>query len=289
MDKVISVIIPTLNAGNDICILLSVLYKQNVKPAEIIIIDSESDDNTLDLVKQYAEVRIIQIKRKDFDHGRTRDKALRESKGNVIVFLTQDAIPANEEFLAELIDPLQDETVALCTGRQLPKEDASRMEKLIRAFNYPDSSQTKQKKDIDRLGIKTFFCSDVCAAYNREIYLSLGGFEYPLRTNEDMLYAAKAIQSGYKIVYNAQAQVYHSHNLTLCEQYRRNFEQGFEIEKHQELLANVSQETEGMKLVKFVSVELLKRGHFISFIHFGLDCVARLLGNRAGRKAYHHT
>ncbi len=282
----ISVIIPTLNAEKELPGLLSAIKSQKPSPYEIIVIDSGSEDKTKEICRSFNTVRLIEIQRSEFDHGRTRDFGLRSSHGDVVVFLTQDALPIGEEFLLNLVSPLSDGLVAVSTGRQIPKENASKMEKLVRTFNYPEESHVRSKEDLQNMGIKTFFSSDVCAAYNREIYLSLGGFEYPVLTNEDMFYAAKAINSGYKIAYAANAQVFHSHDYSLREQYIRNYAQGYEIERHRELLGEVSKESEGVKLVKFVSSKLLSHGLFLSFIRFGLDCVARYLGSAMGRRAY---
>lgn len=281
----ISVIIPTLNAEKELPELFRSLKSQTQTADEIIIVDSESEDKTVEICKQ-NNAKLIQIRRKEFDHGKTRDMALRESTGDIVVFLTQDAIPANKIFLSKLISYLNEDKVAVSTGRQLPKENATRMEQLIRAYNYPSESYIRSKDDLSKMGIKTFFYSDVCAAYNRNIYIELGGFDYPLKTNEDMFFAAKVINSGYRIAYAADAQVFHSHNFTLSEQYRRNYIQGYEIENHKERLNNVSQETEGMRLVKYVSRELLKKGHLLSFAHFGLDCMARYLGSKNGKRKY---
>lgn len=249
----ISVIIPTLNAGGAIDNLLKKLSEQTSSISEIIIVDSESSDDTLSICKNNAAVQVINIKRSDFDHGKTRDLAFRQSKGDIVVFLTQDAIPADRFFIEKLIVPLADEHVAVSTGRQLPKADATKMEKLVRSFNYPAESHIRSKDDLPQMGIKTFFCSDVCAAYKRSIFLRLGGFEYPLKTNEDMFFAAKAINAGYCIAYAADAQVFHSHNFTLREQYNRNYIQGYEIERHRAELGKVKQESEGIKLVKYVN------------------------------------
>jgi rhamnosyltransferase len=101
-----------------------------------------------------------------------------------------------------------------------------------------------------------------------------------------MFFAAKAIRNGYRVAYAAEALVYHSHNFSLKEQYQRNYIQGYEIERHRPLLGEVNQESEGMKLVQFVSSGLLKKGQFVSFVHFGLDCCARLLGSKGGKKKY---
>ena len=281
----VSVIVPTLNAENEIGALIQLLHAQSLQPDEIVVVDSGSTDKTVEVCRQ-DNVGLIQITRSEFDHGKTRDYAFRKSSGDIVVFLTQDAVPANEYFLEKLVAPLMDKTVAISTGRQIPKNNATEMERLVRAFNYPASSYIRSKADLPRLGIKTFFSSDVCAAYNRDIYLALGGFDYPLKTNEDMFFAAKVINAGYRIAYAADAQVLHSHNFTLREQYKRNYVQGYEIERHRASLNGVHQEAEGMKLVKFVSGELLKKGRILSFIRFGFDCCARFLGSRAGKKAY---
>ena len=281
----ISVIIPTLNAEHELLGLLEALKKQRIKELEIIVIDSESADQTVAIAEE-AGAQVLSVARKDFDHGKTRDYALRESSGDIVVFLTQDAMPANDRFLENLIRPLSEEKVAVVTGRQLPKTDAVLMEKLVRTFNYPSESHIRSEEDVERMGIKAFFCSDVCAAYNRQIYLELGGFDFPLKTNEDMFYAAKAIRNGYRVAYAADALVFHSHNFSLTEQYERNYIQGYEIERHRPLLGEVSQESEGMKLVKTVSSGLLRQGQVLSVSRFGLDCCARLLGSRAGKKKY---
>ncbi len=281
----ISVIIPTLNAEEEIALLIEALLTQNHRVDEIIIVDSASTDRTVSICKGET-IHLLQIKRNEFDHGKTRDMALRKCTGDIVIFLTQDAVPANEDFIRKLITPLKEEKIAVSTGRQIPKENATRMERLVRVFNYPPESHIRSKEDLPRMGIKTFFCSDVCAAYNKEIYLKLGGFDYPLKTNEDMFYAAKAIHSGYRIAYAAEALVYHSHNLTLKEQFDRNYVQGYEIQRHKNLLEGVSEKSEGMELVRYVSFELLKHGYVLSFIRFGLDCCARLLGNYAGKKSF---
>ena len=239
----ISVIIPTLNAEKDLPSLLRALLTQTLQPAEILIADSESSDGTVRIAEGAAgdlPVRILPVKRAEFDHGKTRDWALRESVGDTVVFLTQDAVPADERFLENLVRPLEQEDIAVVTGRQLPKKNATPMEKLVRTFNYPAESHIRSEADVARMGIKAFFCSDVCAAYRRRIYEELGGFEYPLKTNEDMFFAAAAIRNGYRVAYAADARVLHSHNFSLKEQYHRNRIQGYEIERHRSLLGNVS-------------------------------------------------
>lgn len=282
----ISVIIPVLNAEKYIKSLLDMLFNQTVRPDEIVVVDSESEDNTTAICKQYPNVRIISILRKDFDHGKTRDLALKQCIGDIVIFMTQDAIPYDNNCFENLVKVLKcNSKVAVACARQLPRKDASAIERLIREYNYPGQSNIRSQKDVVSMGIKAFFCSDVCAAYNKKIYEEIGGFDYPIKTNEDMLFAAKAINNDYLVAYCAEAMVYHSHNFNLREQYKRNYIQGFELQIHKEELLNVSQNSEGIKLVYYVSKKLLSRCKIVSFICFGFDCFARLLGNKRGRAA----
>lgn len=281
----ISVIIPTLNAEHDIEGLLTVLGRQSIQPIEILVVDSASEDRTIELIQKHKSVRLLQIDRQDFNHGGTRDLALRESRGDFVCFLTQDAVPVSDDYLELLVAPMVDDSeIALVSGRQLPKADARRFEQLVRGFNYPDSSSVRSKRDLKKYGIKTFFASDTCSAYRRTAYLECGGFEH-VNTNEDMLMAAKFIASGMKVAYEPRAEVYHSHNLTPSQQYARNRAVGFFLETHADDLMRASEIGEGSRLVKSVSSQLLREGNLVEFIAFGVDCCARLLGNRAGRRA----
>lgn len=167
-------------------------------------------------------------------------------------------------------------------GVRFARPDARPAERLVREFNYPEQSHIRDASDIERLGIKAFFASDVCAAYRRSAYLAVGGFEHPIDTNEDMLIAAAFLHAGYKIAYEASAEVVHSHNFTLKQQYKRNYLMGKEIQKHAASLGGAKVAGEGMALVKYVIQGLAKGCHFCEIIRFCFDCAARLLGNRAG-------
>lgn len=281
----VSVIIPTLNAEHEIEDLLAALERQSLRPMEILVVDSASDDDTVPLVKTHEGIRLLQIERCDFNHGATRDMALRATTGDFVCFLTQDALPASDAYLERLVTPMVgDPSIALVSGRQLPKADARRFEQLVRSFNYPDSPSVRSKSDLNKRGIKTFFASDSCSAYRRTAYLDCGGFEY-VNTNEDMLMAARFVASGLKVAYEPGAEVYHSHNLTPSQQFARNRAVGMFLESHSDDLMHASEIGEGGRLVKAVSSQLLREGNLTEFIAFGVDCCARLLGNRAGRRA----
>lgn len=279
----ISVVIPTLNAEKEIDGLLVCLEGQTMHPVEIIVVDSASEDATAAEVAKHPDVVLESIKRSDFNHGLTRDFALRKTMGDYVCFLTQDAVPTSERYLENLVAPmLRDPSVALVSGRQLPKQDARRFEQLVRGFNYPADASVRSKSDLPLYGIKTFFASDVCSCYRREAYVACGGFP-AVETNEDMLMAARFIAAGLKVAYEPAAEVYHSHNLTLRQQYARNKAVGRFLEAHRDELMGASEIGEGGKLVKEVSSRLIREGRFLEFCAFGFDCAARLFGNRKGR------
>lgn len=279
----LSIVIPTLNAVAEIDVLLSLLEGQTLRPREILVVDSSSDDDTASEVAKHPEVEFLVIDRKDFNHGLTRDMALRRTVGDFVCFLTQDAVPASDTYLEKLVAPmLADDSIALVSGRQLPKADARRFEQLVRGFNYPDQSSVRGKKDLSKYGIKTFFASDVCSCYRRDAYLDCGGFDR-VNTNEDMLMASRFVAAGCKVAYEPKAEVYHSHNLTPKEQYARNRAVGRFLEEHVDDLMHASEIGEGGKLVKSISLQLLREGRPSELFAFGVDCAARLLGNRKGR------
>lgn len=281
----LSVVIPTLNAAGEIDELLTLIETQTLRPFDILVVDSSSEDGTVDEVAKHPRVNFVRIERKEFNHGSTRDIALRHTAGDFVCFLTQDAVPASSRYLETLVEPLlADNSVALVSGRQLPKANARRFEQLVRDFNYPDTPSVRSKGDLEKFGIKTFFASDTCSAYRRAAYLECGGFDH-VNTNEDMLMAAKFIASGMKVAYEPRAEVYHSHNLTPSQQFARNRAVGFFLETHADDLMQASEIGEGGRLVKAVSSQLIREGNLVEFIAFAVDCCARLLGNRAGRRA----
>ena len=282
MERKVSVIIPTLNAGQYIGPLLTRLEQQQLRPDEIIVVDSSSDDDTQQLVRAHKDVHLVVIDRKDFNHGGTRDAMLRQSMGEFVLFLTQDALPCSNDYIERILEPFEDEHVALVYGRQLPRNDAKKAERLIREYTYPAESMKITKLDVENLGIRAFRASDVCAAYRRSAYLEVGGFENPVLTNEDMFIAARFIHAGWTIVYEAQAEVIHSHNFTFRQQYKRNYIQGVEIEKHRAILGNAPLTGEGLAMMMYAMRGLLRQGDLIGMGRLVVDCAFRFIGNRKG-------
>jgi rhamnosyltransferase len=278
----ISVIIPTLNAEKQIAPLLQQLKGQTLPPDEILVVDSQSEDQTAKIAAENG-ARVIPILRKEFDHGGTRHMALQSCSGDIVLFMTQDAIPADKEYIANLTAPFQNPCVGAAGGRQVAREGARPYEQAVREYSYPAEDRLWSGEDIHRLGVKAFLISDVCSAYRRSAYEKAGGFENPILTNEDMLMAAQLLRSGYSLAYAGRAAVRHSHSYTLGQEYRRNFLIGRFMQRYQERLCNVKETGEGIRLVKYVLKKLLKKGRIWESLCFCMNCAARLLGNRAGR------
>ena len=229
-------------------------------------------------------VKVTQIERSEFDHGGTRHLGMELSwDADYVLFMTQDAVPQDENLVAELLKPfMQEQAIAVSYARQLPAEDARAAEQYSRTFNYPAQSRIKSAKDIEDLGIKTFFCSNVCAMYRRKLYEEIGPFPSPVIFNEDMVYAGRAVQAGYSIAYAADAKVIHSHNYSAKQQFHRNFDLGVSQADHPEIFAKVSSEGEGVQYAKRVVKYLWKngRGEIPGFLW---TCGWRLIGYRLGK------
>jgi len=280
----ISLIIPTLNGAKELPALMTRLQNQTVPPDEVIVVDSASTDGTAQLARELG-AKVIEIERKDFDHGGTRDMALRRSHGEFALFMTQDALPVDEHYIERLIAPFDDPRVAAVGGRQAPKRDARPFERLVREHNYPKDTRVWDASAIPQMGVRAFLISDVCSAYRRSAYLNAGGFDHPIMTNEDMLMAQRLLENGHAICYCGAAAVLHSHNMTLMQQFRRNYIVGRTMKRYEERFSHVSEMGEGTKLAKAVLIALLKEGRLIEALCFCMDCAARLLGNRLGRLA----
>lgn len=284
-NKTVDVIIPAYHPGKEFATLIKRLEKQSVPIHRIIVMNTEESMWNKEWEKLSDVMEIHHLAKSEFDHGGTRAQAAELSDADVMIFMTQDAMPADRELLAELLKALeQDENIAAAYARQLPNAECSFVERYTRAFNYPDRSAVKTKKDMDQYGIKTFFCSNVCAAYKKDIYQKQGGFVRRTIFNEDMIYAGGLIQAGYGIAYAAEAKVIHSHNYNCMQQFHRNFDLGVSQAEHPEVFEGVPSEGEGIRLVKKSMAYLLKTGHIWLIPGLFLQSVSKYAGYFLGKR-----
>lgn len=232
----VGLIVPTYNAGDLWLQWLQAVNDNSALLNKRIIIDSSSQDNTISLASKF-DFEIVVIEQKDFNHGRTRQSAIELYPDlDIAIFLTQDAILADSYSIKNILAPFIDEKVGAVTGRQLPHQNANPIASHARYFNYPEVSKIKTKADIPTMGIKTAFCSNSFAAYRISALKACGGFPSNVIFGEDMYLAAKMILADYKVVYQADATVFHSHNYSILEEFRRYFDIGVFHSKEKWLL-----------------------------------------------------
>lgn len=292
------VIIPVYKPDEKFQDLINRLVKQSVAPKRIILLKTVEDNDytgELDVSSQQyynellidhkstSKIEVYNIKKSKFDHGGTRNYGASLSKEEIIIFMTQDAIPADKYLIENLLKSFCQDNVAAAYARQLPHENAGVIESYTRSFNYPKVSCIKSLEDIKKYGIKTYFCSNVCAAYRKNVYDSLGGFVLKTIFNEDMIMAANMINQGYSIAYQSEARVYHSHVYTYREQFKRNFDMAVSQQQYNEIFAGVKSENEGIRLVKKSLSYLMERKKYICIPDLILQSGFKYLGYKAGR------
>jgi len=282
----VSVIIPTYNAQAYLPLLFEKLNTQSIV-CELIIIDSSSTDDTPELARRYAD-RLITIPKETFDHGGTRTKAAKKAKGDIVVFLTQDALPCSDTAIETLVKTLDAPDTGAVFGRQLPYEDTSLFGKHLRYFNYPEHSYKRTLSDKQHYGIKTTFFSDSFSAYKKEVLKEVGWFKDGLIVGEDMHIAAKILLAGYAIAYSSEAQVYHSHSYTLIEEFKRYFDTGVFHTKEQWILNTFGKaEGEGKRYLKSELRYLAGHHAYMQLPEFLLRNALKYLGYKLGRSYTH--
>lgn len=261
----VDVIIPVYRPGEKFIRLLEQLKKQSVPIRKIILINTEKKyfdclAGETDFLEKYENVLVKHITKEEFDHGKTRNYGVSLSEAPYFIMMTDDAVPVDKELISKLLTPFEDKKVGMSYARQVPGKDSDAIETYTRLFNYPAESLMKSKEDLEHMGIKTFFASDVCAAYRRETFDRLGGFIDHAIFNEDMIYARRLIDAGYKIFYAAQAKVEHFHNYSGKGQFKRNFDMGVSHADYPEVFSGLPTEAEGIRMVKKTCAHLCKTG-----------------------------
>ena len=282
----ISVVIPTLNAAPFLPLLANAFSSQEgVAPMEVILVDSGSTDGTQEMMEQYPNWRVISIER--FSHGRSRNLGAREAKGDLIVILSQDAIPAYSSWLTELIKPFSDPQVAATFSRQVPKPGANPMEQYFLQSHFPEGEPLRMQKKPDepfsfQRGI---FFSNVTAAIRRDILLEYP-FDEKIIMSEDQQFARDVMNAGYAVVYTPSSVVLHSHNYTLNICFRRYFDSVYSLTQifaDHNCSASVSL---GLRYV-FKECGYILRRHPLYFPYYILYNMAKTAGTLAAHMAGH--
>lgn len=223
----VRVIIPMLNASRYLDYLLPALSAQSgLVPDQVLVLDSTSDDDTAVRCRDWG-AEVLSIERAEFDHGGTRKRgAAHCAQSEILIFLTQDAIPAQPHALSRLAAVFHAPEVAIAYGRQLPRPEACAIERHARLYNYPPEGEVRTLADTQRLGMKTCFCSNSFAAYRHSALQAVGSFPDRAFFAEDQIMAGRLLKAGHSLAYVANAEVIHSHEYNLRQEFGRYFDVG---------------------------------------------------------------
>ena len=283
----VSVIIPTHNASLFLPSLLQKLREQTILH-ELTLIDSESDQATQQIFNT-ENLTVFRINKSDFNHGTTRNLGVQLASYETVIFMTQDALPASSETLQKLIAVLYSrDDIAIAYGRQLPYPETGIFGRFARLINYPPHSLIKTKALIPKMGIKTCSCSNSFAAYKKTDLLAVGGFPTDTILGEDVSVAARLILQGKAVAYCAESEVFHAHDYTVIEEFKRYFDIGVFHQEQRKVLSFFTQaESEGFKYV-VQEWRYLKNNGYMSVIPAQLiRTVVKYIGYKLGSWEHH--
>ncbi|MFH2122666.1 MAG: glycosyltransferase family 2 protein [Pseudomonadota bacterium] len=280
----LSVIIPTWNGAASLRELLDGLVRQTVLSHELLVVDSSSSDETVAIAREFG-AEVVVVPQGEFDHGGTRTMIAKKARGDILLFLTQDVVPASKDAVEKLIEPLlSDERIAVTYGRQLPNPDATVLASHLRYFNYPPQGEVRNFADRERLGFQTIFASNSFAAYRRTALSEVDYFKSGLIFGEDTCVVGRLLMQGYKVDYVADAMVFHSHNYTCLQELRRSFDIGvLHVTERWLLEAYGRAEGRGWQYVKSGLSYLLQVKKTVLLPNFILRIMLKLLGYKLGR------
>lgn len=229
-----TVFIPTYNGEEYLEDLLKMVFSQKLdRKFEVLVIDSGSTDNTLNIVKKFKEVNLIEIPNEDFGHGKTRNLAAKKAKGDYMVYLSQDAVPAHNKWLEFMIEPFFINDQVYCVfGKQIPRPfaDATTKREVSSVFNSlgPEHSIMINRQFSLLTGVEskpylTFF-SDVNSAVRRDYILNKIPYR-DVRYSEDQLLGSDVLKNKYLKAYSPMGSVFHSNEYSTSDYFLRKFDE----------------------------------------------------------------
>lgn len=280
----VALIIPTFNAARYWAALSQGIRKQALAPDQVIVIDSSSSDGTQNLARSDG-FRVVEIPSRDFNHGGTRQLGAELAEdAEILIYLTQDALPFDADAFANLVRIFEDAEIGAAYGRQLPRETAGPIEAHARHFSYPQASRVRSWETRRTHGFKSIFFSDAFGAYRRSALMSVGGFSPDVIFGEDTLVVACLHRAGWKTAYVADAMVRHSHAYSIAEEFRRYFDIGVLHARESWLIEHFgSASGEGRRYVGSELKHLLKHAPHLLPSSM-MRTFAKYLGYKIGRR-----
>jgi rhamnosyltransferase len=281
----IGIVIPTRNAGKLWKHVVVALKEQRNDFHRIVIIDSSSTDDTVQIAEE-AGFDVISILPSNFNHGATRNFGAQRLTCDITVFLTQDVIPI-QHAISNIAKVFEDISVAVAYGRQIPHDDANPIACHARMFSYKSYGYVYDFEDRKKHGLKTVFTSNSFAAYRTSLFLELGGFPHAIIFGEDMFFTAKALLSGHRVNYIAEAVVKHSHNYSLFETFRRSFDNGIFLRNESWIKKTFGEpDSEGIRFAVSEFLFLIRNKEYVWIFFAVLNNLSKIMGYKLG-EFYH--
>lgn len=225
----VSIVLPTLNAEAYLPALMKAIFSQRLEPREILVVDSGSTDGTLRIAEAQKRVHVVPIE--DFSHGKARNVGAAAASGEIVAYLSQDALPRNGLWLSELVRPLGQENVAASYSRQVPRESASPMERFFLLNRFPEEGVLREKPaGGGELGLEEVFFSNVSSAVKKEV-LRRFPFDEDLIMSEDQQLSRDLLNGGYAVAYAPRSVVIHSHDYSLTDVFRRYLDSVYSLQE----------------------------------------------------------
>lgn len=220
-----SVLILTRNEARNIGPCLDAVFSQEwPSQLEVVLIDSESSDQTVEIARRYP-LQLYRLAAESFHHARTRNLAAELAQGEYLVYLAADALPCSRGWLGALLRNFDDSAVGAVYGRHVPRPDASIERQGVLATMYSDTRLVKSAANRAELGYRYYHFSTVNCAIRKQVWQQ-ARFPQNINVCEDVAIAARILDAGGKIVYEPEAAVYHSHDFSSLQLFRRYFDLG---------------------------------------------------------------
>ena len=261
----VDIMIPVWKPDHRLKKCVEALLKQTYPINSITLVLSEDEDSK-DWIEQVErwfaatpQITMKKIEKTTFNHGGTRHQWAKEAEGDILLFMVQDAVPADEKMLEYMVDALKNEKLAVVYARHIPRRESSAIESYTRWFTYPSRDCLKTWDTLIKTGMKGCFTSNVCAAYSNAWYKKVGGFSEHILLSEDSVYAAGALKKGGEVLYLAKSRIIHSHQFSYKTQWKRNFDIGVVHKKYEGVFGKDASEKEGLRLIAGTAGYLIKK------------------------------
>ncbi|HSM25545.1 MAG TPA: glycosyltransferase family 2 protein [Anaerolineaceae bacterium] len=213
MSPICSIVIRAFNEEKHIGKLLDGIHHQTIKDLQIILVDSGSTDRTVEIAEEFG-AEVVHIQPQDFTFGRSLNLGISHARSDLVVFASAHVYPVYPDWIERLLEPFEDEKVAISYGKQRGMQTTQFSEHRIFEHWFPDGSTTNQSHP---------FCNNANAAIQKKLWLQ-HSYNETLPGLEDLEWAKWIFDQGYKITYVAEAEIIHVHNESwrgISNRYRR--------------------------------------------------------------------